>query len=147
VAILVADNAPPKAIRVGGEIVPGVIVSEVYPRYVMLSDGGVMKRVDLATDATAGTSLSMRGPGQPGAAPAPGGAAMPQTVPEPPMSPGIVQQGQAPEVAPVEIEQPPAAGGQSPVANQPPPPPPPPPQMPQPMRGSGSPVPQPSSAR
>lgn len=150
VAILVADNAPPKAIRVGGEIVPGVTVSQVYPRYVMLSDGGVMKRVDLATDATAGTSLSMRGPGQPAAAPAAGVPGMPQMVPEPAMSPGPVQQQQGqptPEVSPVEVEQPPAAGGQAPAANQPPPPPPPPPQMPEPVRGTGSPVPQPSSAR
>jgi general secretion pathway protein C len=126
--------------------VPGGTVSEVYPRYVMLSDGGVMKRVDLATDATAGTSLSMRGPGQAGAAPAAGGAAMPQgMMPEPPMSPGMVQPGQASEGSPAE--EPPAAGGQAPQANQPPPPPPPLQQMPQPVRGNGSPVPQPSSAR
>jgi general secretion pathway protein C len=68
VAILVADNAPPKAVRVGREIAPGVMLSQVHPRYVMLSDGGVMKRVELATDTTAGTSLSMSGPAQPGAA-------------------------------------------------------------------------------
>lgn len=149
VAILVADNAPPKAIRVGGEIVPGVTVSQVYPRYVMLSDGGVMKRVDLATDATAGTSLSMRGPGQPGGAPPAGVPGMPQTVPEPQMSPGALQQQgqQMPEVSPVEVEQPPAAGGRAPMANTPAPPPPPPPQLPEPVRGTGSPVPQPSSAR
>lgn len=48
--ILVADGAPPRAVRIGREIVPGVTVAEVHPRYVMLSEGGVMKRVDLAAD-------------------------------------------------------------------------------------------------
>jgi general secretion pathway protein C len=138
VAILVADGAPPKAIRVGREITPGVTVSQVHPRYVMLSDGGVMKRVDLATDATAGTSLSMTGAARPGATAGAAGAGggRPQT--EPAMAPGplpVPPPGQQmPEVAPVDVPQP----GQG--ANQPPPPPPPPVQMPEPVRGSGGPV-------
>jgi len=118
VAILVADNAPPKALRLGKELAPGVTLSEVHPRYVMLSDGGVMKRVDLAADAKAGTSLGGAGvaPGPAAAAggapimppsispnmpqpvvtpagtPAPASAAAPNQnfVPEPPMSPGAV---------------------------------------------------------
>jgi general secretion pathway protein C len=49
-AILVADGQPPKALKVGAEIAPGVTVREVHPRYVMLSEGGVLKRIDLATD-------------------------------------------------------------------------------------------------
>jgi general secretion pathway protein C len=140
VAILVADGAPAKAIRVGREIAPGVTVSQVHPRYVMLSDGGVMKRVDLATDATAGTSLSISGAGHPGAAAAAGGR--PQTVPEPPMAPGAVQQGQQmPEVSPVDAGAQPGHG-----ANQPPPPPPP-IQMPEPVRSQGSPAAPPPSSR
>jgi general secretion pathway protein C len=129
VAILVADGSPPKAIRVGREVAPGVTVSQVHPRYVMLSDGGVMKRVELATDATAGTSLSIVGAGHPGAAPGAPGAAggpgvaggRPPNMPEPPMAPGAVQQGQQmPEVVPADAGPQPAQG-----ANQPPPPPPP----------------------
>ena len=58
VAILVADGQPPKALPVGKELAAGVTVSEVHPRYVMLSEGGVLKRIELATDAKAGTSLS-----------------------------------------------------------------------------------------
>ena len=41
--------SPPKALKVGHELVPGVKLAEVHARYVMLSDGGVMKRIDLAT--------------------------------------------------------------------------------------------------
>jgi general secretion pathway protein C len=58
-AILVADGQPPQALKVGGEIAPGVTVREVHPRYVMLSEGGVLKRIELATDEKAGASMSM----------------------------------------------------------------------------------------
>jgi general secretion pathway protein C len=58
-AILVADGQPPRALKVGSEITPGVTVREVYPRYVILSEGGVMKRIDLAADDKAGTSLGL----------------------------------------------------------------------------------------
>ena len=58
VAILVADGQPPRALQVGKEIASGVVLREVHPKYVMLSEGGVLKRIDLATDATAGTSLA-----------------------------------------------------------------------------------------
>ncbi|PIL47125.1 hypothetical protein CR105_02650 [Massilia eurypsychrophila] len=53
VAIIVADGAPPKALQLGKEVVAGVTVREVHPRYVMLSDGGVLKRIELATDTRA----------------------------------------------------------------------------------------------
>lgn len=109
VAILVAEGSPPKALKVGKELAPGVTLAEVHPRYVMLSDGGVMKRVDLATDTKPAAAM-----GGPGGAPvgASGGgppqngqpnfpqpqqitaapAVQPtQAMPEPPMSPGAVQ--------------------------------------------------------
>ena len=56
--ILVADGQPSKAVRVGREIAPGVTVAEVHRRYVMLSDGGVMKRVELAVDTGQSTSVT-----------------------------------------------------------------------------------------
>ena len=56
--ILVADGQPSKAVRVGREIAPGVTVAEVHRRYVMLSDGGVMKRVELAVDTGQSTSIT-----------------------------------------------------------------------------------------
>ncbi|MFC5549289.1 type II secretion system protein N [Massilia aerilata] len=95
VAIIVAEGSPPKALVVGKELVPGITLAEVHARYVMLSDGGVMKRLDLAADTKPAAAMG-------GAAVPPGAAAaaMPATlapgatVPEPPMSPGPVPQQQ-----------------------------------------------------
>ncbi len=61
-AILVADGQPPKALKVGAEIAPGVTVREVHPRYVMLSEGGVLKRIDLAADDKAAASMGGAAP-------------------------------------------------------------------------------------
>ncbi|MBQ5950001.1 hypothetical protein [Massilia sp. ST3] len=83
--IIVADGAPPVAVRIGREIAPGVVVQEVHAKYVMLSDGGVMKRVELATDtrpAGGGAAPPPSSPVPVAAAPAPGV--------EPPMAPGVV---------------------------------------------------------
>ncbi|MDM5175933.1 type II secretion system protein N [Massilia sp. DJPM01] len=58
VAILVSDGQPPRALKVGKEIAPGVTVTAVYPRYITLSEGGVEKRIELATDAKAGPDMA-----------------------------------------------------------------------------------------
>jgi len=50
-AILSVDNKPADSFAVGKEVVPGVVVKEVHPRHVLLSEGGVIKRVDLPSDA------------------------------------------------------------------------------------------------
>lgn len=114
VAILVADNAPAKALKLGKELSPGITLAEVHPRYVMLSDGGVMKRVDLAADNKA--AAPMGGPGMPGVqqggmggqnqpqpvqqpAITPAGTPAPNQNVEPPMAPGAVPQ-QRPQTAP-----------------------------------------------
>jgi general secretion pathway protein C len=69
-----------------------VLLTEVHPKYVLLSEGGVIKRVELATDdslkgAGTGTGLLMQSP-----APIP----VPTQVPAPPpvrmAEPGIVVQ-------------------------------------------------------
>ena len=108
VAIIVAEGSPPKALRVGKELAPGITLAEVHPRYVMLSDGGVMKRVDLATDTKPAAALGGAPGGMPPSGAPPGGmpqqnfpqpqqittapAAQPvQAVPEPPRAPGAVQ--------------------------------------------------------
>ncbi|MDP3670645.1 MAG: type II secretion system protein N [Telluria sp.] len=77
-AILVAEGKPPQALKVGKELAPGVSIKEVHPRYVMLSEGGVLKRVDIATDSKAGLDMS-----SPGA----GAGAAPQSEPPPMPSP------------------------------------------------------------
>lgn len=50
VAIISADGKPPQAIRAGREVVPDVTVEEVHRDYVLLSEGGTSKRVDLPED-------------------------------------------------------------------------------------------------
>ncbi|KQQ87107.1 type II secretion system protein N [Massilia sp. Leaf139] len=140
VAIIVADGQPPKALKVGRELAPGVSISEVHARYVMLSEGGVMKRIDLAPDTKPAIALSggavppMPMPPQPTVAPA---GAMPTT--EPQTAPGAIQSPPPPgEVNPVvpQGQEPPQEGPPADIA----PPPPNQPQMPQPTRSMGSPV-------
>jgi len=108
VAIIVAEGAPPKALKVGHELAPGVKLAEVYPRYVMLSDGGVMKRIDLAPDAKAAAPM--------GGAPvvgAPGGA--PGSNVQPNMQPGMQLPAQQPAAPPLTA--PPPETTQTPVGN------------------------------
>lgn len=144
VAILVADGQPPKALKVGRELAPGVSVSEVHPRYIMLSEGGVMKRVDLAPDTRPAIALS----GAPVAPMAPqmGQPVAPGAMPtnEPQTAPGAVQSPPPGEVNPVvpQGQEPPQEGPPPDIAppSAPPPPPPSQPQMPPPTRSIGSPV-------
>ncbi|KQV42816.1 type II secretion system protein N [Massilia sp. Root335] len=161
VAIIVAEGSPPKALKVGKEVAPGITLAEVHPRYVMLSDGGVMKRVDLATDTK--SAAPMGGPGAaapqanaqpnfpqpqqitvaPAEQPTQGnGAAVPEpAVPEPPMAPGAVQpqnQAQPSMTNPGDV----GAHDNPPPANPNPinPPPPNPVQMPPQTRATGNPA-------
>lgn len=64
VAILSADGKPAQAVRSGMEVVPGVTVEEVHRAYVLLSEDGVAKRVELPESADDQASLG-------GAAPVP----------------------------------------------------------------------------
>jgi general secretion pathway protein C len=160
VAIIVAEGSPPKALRVGKELVPGITLAEVHARYVMLSDGGVMKRLDLAADTRPAAPMGgAAGQGSAAAAAMPANLAPGAPVPEPPMSPGAIPQqppqnqeyaspgdvGQhdtpppaTPNVAvPNNPNNPNANNPNNPNANNPPPPP---VQMPPPTRATGSPV-------
>ncbi|MDB5919464.1 MAG: hypothetical protein JWR40_3698 [Massilia sp.] len=123
VAIIVADGALPKALKLGKEVVSGVTVQEVHPRYVMLSDGGVLKRIELAADGRAGA----------------GGAGSPppgqqQNQPQQPQQQQPQQVQQVPQIQVPQIQQQPQQQPQPSPAGVPPPPPMPPP-MPAPMRG------------
>lgn len=51
VAILATDGKPPRAISTNAEVVPGVTVREVQRDHVLLSEGGVIKRVELPENA------------------------------------------------------------------------------------------------
>ncbi|MRW90995.1 hypothetical protein GJ699_13445 [Duganella sp. FT80W] len=111
-AIIAVDNKPAVALAVGKEIAPGVIVKEVHPRHVLLSEGGVIKRVDLPSDA--GVSS-----GPAGGVQAPVAPSAPQVQPQPPapQQPPVTQMP-----APVQGLQPPSqqpnaqTSGQRPIA-------------------------------
>jgi general secretion pathway protein C len=45
--LISADGKPTQAVREGAEVVPGVTVKEVHPQYVLLSEAGREKRVEL----------------------------------------------------------------------------------------------------
>ncbi|MBI5429356.1 MAG: hypothetical protein HY938_02735 [Nitrosomonadales bacterium] len=51
VAILSANGKPAQAVRTHREVVPGVTVTEVQRDHVLLSEGGMVKRVELPKDA------------------------------------------------------------------------------------------------
>ena len=53
VAILSADGKPAQAVGLNTEFQPGVSVREVHAQYILLSEGGVMKRVTLPDAAKA----------------------------------------------------------------------------------------------
>lgn len=61
-AILAVDNKPAVALAVGREVAPGVTVKEVHPKYVLLSEGGVLKRIELASDAGAQNNPNLAPP-------------------------------------------------------------------------------------
>lgn len=62
VAILSADGKPAQAVGVGSEIMPGVTVKEVNAQYVLLSEGGVVKRVELPESAKSQGRMDMAPP-------------------------------------------------------------------------------------
>jgi len=91
-AIIVVDGQPPLALGVGREVVPGVTVKEVHPKYVVLSEGGALKRVELAADT--GASAGAAGGQPPSLLPGPGQQPLPQIAPPqaPPSQPPPPQQ-------------------------------------------------------
>jgi general secretion pathway protein C len=100
-AIIVVDNGAPMALKVGKEVVNGLRVQQVFPRYVLLSDG---RRIDIAQESRAtGTAA-----GQPGQA---------QPVQQPMQPPP--QPVQQPQAAPIQLPQPSMTG--APMPNSPPP--------------------------
>lgn len=50
IAILAAGGKPAQVVKINEEVAPGVKVTEVHPRYVLLSEGGMVKRVELPED-------------------------------------------------------------------------------------------------
>mgnify|MGYP005809922737 CR=1 FL=1 len=57
VAIVAADGKPPLALGVGQEAAPGVTVREIHRTYVMLNEGGAVRRLDLPSNAIASLQI------------------------------------------------------------------------------------------
>lgn len=151
VAIIAATGQPAKAVRVGKEIMPGVTVSEVHARYVMLSDGGVMKRIDLPADTKGGSSMGgaanvPTAGAPPGGEPPIAAGATPPAAPDDPNL-GVVRGAEpqpaapAPAPAPAPAQTQPVAPANATAPATPPV------QMPAPVRSPGSPVNQPPVSR
>lgn len=65
VAIIAVEGKPPQAFRANSEVAPGVTVQEVHRHYVLLSDSGTLKRVELpaaAREGQEGVGMSARAP-------------------------------------------------------------------------------------
>lgn len=88
VAILSVDGKPAQAMAIDKEISPGVTVKEVHRDYVLLSDNGVTKRVDLPESAKMEGNVANRS--QVGTAPQshPQQSTQQSFVPPPPGTPG-----------------------------------------------------------
>ncbi|MGH8807232.1 MAG: type II secretion system protein N, partial [Noviherbaspirillum sp.] len=97
VAILSADGKPAQAIRVDKEVAPGVTVKEVHRDYVLLSENGATKRVELPESAKGQTSLAT-------IAPVPVQPRSPVPAPQP-----VPQVQQVPQAAPAASVAPPQA--------------------------------------
>ena len=96
VAILAVEGKPAQALPVGKEVAPGVTVKEVRPAYVLLSEGGVTKRLELAPGKTGGAAGV--------ALPAQQAPIQPPPVQQPPVQPAPIQ---APQVQPPSTQPPP----------------------------------------
>ncbi|MYN10258.1 hypothetical protein GTP77_23320 [Massilia sp. FT127W] len=62
VAIIATDGQPAKAYPVGAEVAGNVKVQEVQALYVVLSEGGIQKRLDLPPPESAPSSSAMAAP-------------------------------------------------------------------------------------
>ena len=62
VAIVSADGKPAQAVRVGSELQPGVVIKEVHQDYVLLSESGAVKRVELPEDVKGQGGLAVSSP-------------------------------------------------------------------------------------
>lgn len=111
VAIIAANGAPAKAVRLGREVAPGVLVREIHARHVMLSENGVARRIDLAQDMKPAAAMNV--PSVPAPPPV-------QPVPAPAAAP--TQPAVAPPVEVPALNSVAPAQGLAPAAGQPQPP-------------------------
>lgn len=85
-AIISIDGKPAEAFGVGRDVAPGVTVKEVHPKHVLISEGGVLKRLELANDTSRNDSGISVAPPMPAQAQAQNNAQPPSNV-TPPLAP------------------------------------------------------------
>jgi general secretion pathway protein C len=90
IAILSADGKPAQAVRVDAEVAPGVVVKEVHRDYVLLSDGGTVKRVELPENAKSEVNVATVSPVRPQSQPARTPVPQQAPAPAPPQVPAAV---------------------------------------------------------
>jgi general secretion pathway protein C len=120
IAILSADGKPAQAVRVDTEVAPGVTVKEVHRDYVLLSDGGTVKRVELPESAKSEVNMATVAPVRPQPQPQPVPAPTMQQAPAP-VPPAAVAAPATPGApsAPATPVVPPAAATNQPVPTSP----------------------------
>lgn len=101
-AIISVDGQPAMAYGQGREIAPGVSIKEVHAKYVVLSEGGALKRIELANDTAAGGAGAAPALPVSGAVPAPVAAPVNQPANPPAAAPASPQAASNPTpIAPV----------------------------------------------
>jgi general secretion pathway protein C len=106
VAILVEDGKPALAVGIGQQAAPGVTVTEIHQRYVMLDMSGKPTRLDLPDGGTVGLELVARAPATPVASAGSVASAIPATS----VTPAAQPVSSAPVLAANAGATPPAAG-------------------------------------
>jgi general secretion pathway protein C len=128
VAILSEEGKPALAVRINTEISPGVTVKEVHRDYVLLSEGGATKRVELPESVKAQANVATSSPVPTQSVPPARSTPGPRTMPAPSAPPTIASPPPATVVSPPQMAQPgmsrgtpaPARGTPAPAPNVPP---------------------------
>jgi general secretion pathway protein C len=105
VALLAVDGKPALAVGVGQAVAPGVTVTEIHLRYVLLAESGAVKRLDLPDSGVKGLELVAAAPDSRPVAPARAPAAVAKSggaMPRPVVNPHIVV---APGLTPEQTQQ------------------------------------------
>jgi general secretion pathway protein C len=98
VAILAANGKPAQALAIGTELLPGLNVKEIHAGYVLLSENGAVKRVELPEKAKDSGTPNPARPATPPVTVAP--AALPPAPPTPPALPPAPPTPSAPATPP-----------------------------------------------
>ena len=119
IAILAASGKPAQAVRVDTELMPGVKVTEVHPRYVMVTEGGVAKRIELPENVPGQGNEGISVPRTPIPVPAAQPMPAPSSGMQNPQAPaGQVGAGQPPQATVRTQPRAPAGSSQSSPNNQ-----------------------------